>query len=534
MRGRGLMPMSRPSLGVLTLALVLVGVVLAILAGGVAGQVTNGEPELDVFLPENEVSPGSEAELTVQVQNDAEVESGRETQVVTTARAVRARVTDDSPFDVLTGEQAVGPIQDGSVASTNFRIVVPEDVDPGTYDVDVRVRYSVTNRVTSDSTQRLSRSRTRTVRVRVVDEARFEITDVDTAVQPGTTGEAAITVENVGTRPATGVRGTFTGSENVVLDGGTAQTFLGVLESGDSRTVTVDAAVNEAVSAGEKPIEATFRYSDADGRERETGSVTAALATQRTQSFSIEDLEDTLSVGYDGVVRGTVRNDGPGTISDGVLLIEPASDSLVVEEGRFALPELASGEATGFEFPTEVGGQAAPGPRQVRFSVEYANGGRSTTSVGPVSERVVVDERRGEFGVEADEARVAGGESRTLVLTITNERPETLSNVDARLYTDDPLSTNDDEAFVDELAPGESAELRFQISAADGANAKTYPVELDFQYDTESGKSKLSRTYQQPVEVVQPTEDDGGLSFAPVVGAIALLAGLGVVRRRRR
>lgn len=523
--------MRRPSPGV---ALLVVAVLLAAGTAAVAGQVTQGEPDLNVYLPENEVSPGTETEFTVQIQNDAEVESGQQTQTVTTARAVRAEVVDDGPFDVRTGEQPVGPIPDGQVVPATFRVVVPDDVEAGTYDVDVRVRYSVTNRVTSGSTQRLTRSRTETVRVRVVDRARFEITDVDTDVQPGTTGEAAITVENVGSRTARATRGTFTGSETVVLDGGTAEAFLGDLEPGEATTVTVDAAVDGAVSAGEKPIEATFRYRDADGRQQESRPAVGSLTTRGAQSFAVEDLEDTLSVGYDGEIRGTLRNEGPGAVTDGVLVIEPSSDSLFVEEGRYALPELESGETTEFAFPTEVSGQATPGPRQVRFSVEYANGGRSTTTVGPISERVVVDDRRGEFSIAAEQASVGAGESGELVLNITNERPETLRNVDARLYADGPLSSSDDEAFVDELAPGESAELRFGVSASGGASQKTYPVELDFQYDSAGGESKLSRTYKQPVEVVEPTEDDGSLGFVPVVGALALLVALGGAARRRR
>lgn len=517
-------------------AVLILGVVLAAGAGAgaVAGQVTMGEPDLNVYLPENEVTPGSEAELAVQIQNDAEVESGPGSEAVTTARAVRARVTDDGPFDVRTRERPLGPIPDGSMSTATFRVVVPDDVEAGTYDVDVRVRYSATYLQSSETSQRVPRSTSETITVRVVDEAQFEITDVETDVQPGTTGETELTVENVGSEAATGVRGTFTGSETVVLGGGAAEAYLGALEPGDDRTVTVDTALDRSVSGGEKPIEATFQYRDEDGRERESRPATAALPAAGAQSFTIDDLEDTLSVGYDGAIRGTFRNDGPGTITDGVLLVEPATESLTVSEGRYALPELESGEATDFSFPTEVGGQAAPGPRQVRFSVEYANGGRSTTTVGPVSERVVVDERTGEFNLTAENAQVAAGETTDLVLTITNERPETLSNVDGRLYTDGELSSPNDEAFVDELAPGESAELRFQLSAAGGAMPKTYPVELDFQYDTANGESKLSRTYQQPVEVVESSDGDGGLAFAPVVGALALLTALGGVRRWRR
>lgn len=527
-------PMTRRSHGLFA-AVVVATVLLSVGAGIVASEgVTRGEPELNVYLPDNEVTPGSETTLDVQIQNDAEVDTGTRTEAVTTARAVRVEVTDEGPFDVRTRERPIGPIADGTVSTAEFRTIVPDDIEPGTYNLDVRIEYSVTNRVTSGSTQRLSRSETATVTVRVVDEPRFEVTDVETAVQPGTTGDAEITIENVGSATANDTRGTFRGGEGVDLDGGTAEAFIGDLDPGDERTVTVEAALEETVATGQKPIEASFEYRDGDGRQRETNAATGALATRPAQSFTVAAFEDTLSVGYDGVIRGTLRNDGPAPITDGVLLVEPTSDSLFIEERRYALPELDSGETTDFAFPTEVSGQADPGPRQVRLSIEYANGGRSTATVGPISERVVVDARRDEFSISTQNGTIPAGETATLVATITNERPETLSNIDARLYTDSPLSASDDEAFVDELGPGESATLRFDVTASGSATQKTYPVELDFQYDTETGESKLSDTYQQPLEVTEPTGGDGGLGFAPAVGALAVLLSLGGFGRWRR
>jgi len=220
-----------------------------------------------------------------------------------------------------------------------------------------------------------------------------------------------------------------------------------------------------------------------------------------------------------------------------VLVIEPASDSLVIEEGRVALSELEPGEAEGFEFPTDVSGQTDAGPRQVRFSLEYSNGGRETTTVGPVSERVVVDPQRNAFRISGEAIRVTQGGSARLSLEITNERPETLRNVNAKLYADSPLSTTNDETFVTELGPGESGEIRFDLAAAGSATPNTYRVELDFQYDTERGDTVLSRTYQHPVEVTERV-DDGSTDIPPLLlGGVVIVAVVLVaagIRWRRR
>ena len=522
-------------------ALVLVVSLLAtttLFSGAAVGQVSLGEPELDAYLPANEVAPGTESEFVVRVQNDASVQAGTATGAVTTARAVSVEITDEGPFDVRTGKTPIGTIRDGAVSSAEFRVVVPKHIDPGTYEIEAEIDYSVTNRQTSAGDQRLRRSTEETFEVTVTDDALFAIGNVTTDAQPGTTGEAEIELKNVGSATAYATTATITGGGGVTIDGGNAEAFLGEFDPGAVRTVGVDISVAEAIQAGEKPIEAVFEYENEEGIDREPRTATRSIVPNAAQSFTVSTLDDTLSVGYAGDITGTVRNDGPSEITDGVLVIEPASDSLVIEERRIALPALAAGETIDFEYPTEVSGQASPGPRQVRFTLEYANGGRTTATIGPVSDRVVVNESRGEFSIGGDDVRVTQGSTTELTLSITNERPETLRNVNAKLYADSPLSTSSDEAFVDELEPGETGEIRFDLTAAGGAMPKTHRVELDFQYDTEGDETVLSRTYQHPVEIEERMDDgdDGPSTLVVAVGVVALVALLtgGVLWWRRR
>ena len=509
----------------------------ALLAGPAVGQNNLGEPELDLYLPDNEVAPGTDTTFDVRVQNDAHVRTGSGTRTLTTARAVSVEITDEGPFDVRTGRNPIGQIADGTVRDASFAVTVPEGVEPGTYEIDARVRYSVTNRETASGDQRLRRSARETFEVTVTDDALFAVGNVTTDAQPGTTGDAEIELGNVGSATAYATTVTITGGGGVTIDGGSAEAFLGDFEPGESRLVAVDAAVAESVGGGEKPIEAVFEYRDGNGIERaEPRTASGGLAPIGAQSFSITSLDDTLAVGYDGRITGRIRNDGPTPIADGVLTIEPRSDSLIVEEGRVALPELAAGETADFEFPTEVSGQADPGDRQVRFTVEYTNDGRTTATVGPVSERVVVDPQREAFAIGGDDVRVTQGSTTELSLAITNERPETLRNVNAKLYADSPLSTASDEAFVNELAPGETGEIRFDITADGNAMPKTHRVELDFQYDTEGGETVLSRTYQHPIEIGERVDDgDDGPPLVPVGAAIAAIVAIvvGLWWRRR-
>ncbi|NGM69535.1 hypothetical protein G6M89_11055 [Natronolimnobius sp. AArcel1] len=494
-----------------------------------------GEPDLSVGLSDAEVMPGTIESLEFDIQNDATVTTGAG-DGVTTARGVTVEIDDSGPFERETGPVAIGPIQDGESVPATQQLAVPDDLEAGEYDIRVEVSYSYNSYMSSDGSHtREQTTETETVTIEVPDEPRFEITDVDTDVEPGASGPATLEVSNVGTEWANETRASIAGGSGVTVDGGSAdapvEEIIGDIAPNESTTMLVDVAVAGELSSGERPLEIDFSYRDSGGVEREGESRTASLTPGAEQSFAIGDVTDTLSVGYDGHIGGEITNEGPRTIDDAVLVVEPMSESLYIEDTRYALPELEPGETTAFTYPTDVSGQADAGPRQLQFSVEYTgSSGDATLEDGPFTDRVTVDERTDEFALGDDGIIVEQGDRTEFELEITNQREETLSNIDAQLYTDSPLSTSNDEAFVPALEPGESTTITFDVAAGADATTEYHPVELDFQYDTESGDTVVSDVYQHPVEVVAGEDDDSGGITGTVVGLMALLsiAGLGI------
>ena len=143
--------------------------------------------------------------------------------------------------------------------------------------------------------------------------------------------------------------------------------------------------------------------------------------------------------------------------------------------------------------------------------------------------------RQPEFDLVADNTTVPAGETRRVSFEITNQRPETLSSINAGLYADSPLSAPNDEAFVEELEPGESTDIWFEVSAAPGASVETHPVELDFRYNDERGNDRISDVTQFPIDVTEST-DDGGLPITALVVGLLVVVGVAgtVVWYRRR
>ena len=510
-------------------------------AGGGSGQV-RGSPALDLFLSQPTVPTGGTSTVTVDVLNTGEMDFGNELDPrVTTARSLRldAEADEDGPISVESDEIAVGDVGTGAPTSVPLDIAVPDDTPAGEYDVEVTARYRYTSQINPSFTNHNDRRGIDRFDVTIVvdDGARFAIVDSETDAQVGGDGDVRATLENVGEETARDavVSGSASGS-GVMLgsEGAGADVFVGDWAPGENRTVTFDSTVGPDFASESYVLRSTVDYRDRDGVETTAPASRTGVTPIPEQSFDIDDVDGTLEVGYSGTVSGTISNDGPLAIEDAVLVAEPRSARVSFGEDRYALPDLADGESVDFSFDADVSGQADPGPRQVRFTVEYTAGDATMTASS--SDRVQVEPRRPEFAVESDGTSIPAGETRRITFEITNQRPETLSSINAGLYADSPITGVEDEAFVDGLEPGESTEIWFEVSAAGSASERTYPVELDFRYDDERGNDRISDVTQYPIEVTEPVDDDDGLPIVPIViGVLVLVAvGGGVVWYRGR
>lgn len=433
-------------------------------------------------------------------------ETARDAVVTGSASGSGVTVGADGPPDVF-----VGDWDPGENRTVTFDSSVAAEFAGETYVLRSNVEYRDADgaEVTSPSSR---------VGVTPTPEQRFAVDDVAGSLEVGHSGTVTGTVENDGPLPVDdAVVVVESSSPGVTFD--ESRYALPELAPGESADVSFDAGVSGEADPG--PRQVRFVVEHGSGDRTATDESTARVEVGPGQSFAVDGIDGSLEVGYSGTVSGTLTNDGPRSVDEAVLVAEPGSDRVTLGENRYALPALAPGESTDFAFDADVSGQADPGPRQVRFTVEYE--GDDATLTDESTARIEVAPRQPEFAIEADDPVVPAGETRRITFEITNQRPETLSSINAGLYADDPISAVEDEAFVDELEPGESTEIRFEVSAAGSASARTYPIELDFRYDDEGGDDRISDVTQYPLDVSEPVDDGGPSTLTIVLGVLILV-----------
>jgi hypothetical protein len=330
---------------------------------------------------------------------------------------------------------------------------------------------------------------------------------------------------------------------------------VGNVPEGVVGPITFAVTVDEDAESGtyELPVSVDYVYTrriDTDDDDDEPAhfqtsdrlDTTVEVELEARADFELSDVTSTLKVGDEGQLRGTVTNTGGMTVTNAVVVFSSENTNVVPVESEYAIGDLAPGEAATFEFTADVSDSADAGPRQLSISVRYRDDDNEVRRSDPLDARVDVGPRRDRFAVEPLSGSLEAGTADVLELRVTNTGDEPVSDVSAKLFTDDPLASTDDEAFIDELGPGDSAVVKFGLTAGNGALAKVYPASLDFQYEDADGDTRLSNTYKVPVEVTVSQDRNGPtvavirerpLVAGAVAGVVLLLIG-GIWYWRRR
>ena len=498
-----------------------------------------GSPELSVTTPDPTLTPGRTNELTLQIANDGDMDVGTaETrEIVTTARNVRVEAdADGTPLTVETGTLAIGSVTENRPGEATVAVNVPESVDQGTYEIDVELEYSYTAQQSGGVTYDRTETVTKEVDVDISDDARFEIVNATTDAQIGDRGILEAEIENVGADTASDASVILESTSGGLAFGERARDAARIdeLAPGETATVRYDVGFASGAPVREYALDGTVTFETSEGLQRADESLSAGVVPSGEQTFTIGDIDSDLYVGEEGAVVGTVTNDGPTTARNVVIQYTDQSPNVIPIERSVAVGTLAPGESGEFRLPVEIGGEAKAIDRTADIAVQYRNAEGEKRAYQDVELLFDVQPDRDQILVEVDDREIEAGEGVALEVTVTNNLDETVSDVEARLFADDPLDSSDDEGFVSELDPGESVTMTFDLEASGSGTAKTYPISFDFRYDDADGNSQLSDTTRVPITVV---ESEGGFPVGIVVVvvlALVALVGAGVYFTQRR
>lgn len=504
--------------------------------GATPAQTSNvgGSPDLDVYASNPNLIPGQTNQVELTIANDGNLRFGDPSvaDTVTTAQNVRVETEASGPLSIESGETAIGGVTTTTPRAVPVSVNVPNDVDPGTYTLDVDLTYTY---ISSGEDRTVTVSRQIDLRVR--DDARFQVIGVESDTQVGDSGTVEATIENVGSETARNADVTFsTQSNSVSVSGGQSDTIrVPELEPGETTTVAYDVGVASDLPVQQYTLSGSVEFEDPDGITRTDSGLSLGVLPLAEQEFSLTDIESQLRVAEDGDLVGTVRNDGPVQAHSVVVRYTGDDQSVIPAERSAAVGTLDPGEPANFSMPISISGEAEAGLRSLDMTVQYRNDEGEIRAFEDLVADAEVAPERDRFDVTIENRTIQSGGSRTVDVVVTNNLDETATDVEARLFADDPLDTgNTDTGYVQSLEPGETTTMTFELTTTGSATpGSTYPISLDFRYDDTDGDSQLTDTFRVPIDVTESEED--GLPL-PVIIVALLIVGTGalVVYRRRQ
>ena len=415
--------------------------------------------------------------------------------------------------------------KEGENRTFTFDAALGDTATAGNYSLDAQIDFEKPSGTVGSSPSL-------TVPLEAHPEMTFRVSDLQSSLSIGGTDTLSGTITNTG--PMTANNAVVQFNETPIAQAVGGGYAVGSLAPGESAEFSFRVNVDEGADAGPRQfgIQTSFRNANGDQLRSDAVDIRVPVGAN-DPGFEIQDVESTLRVGEEGTLDGTIVNTGDDRVTDAVVRFEDPGPTVTPIEDSVAIGDLGPGEAANFSFDVEVTSSSSAGPRQFDLAVSYRDADNAARASGDIPTRAAVGPGTAEFDVDPVDGNLSAGSGGEFRVTVTNTREYTVSDLSAKIYTDSPLSTSDDEAFVDELEPGESTTITFQLSADGGATEKTYPVKMDFQYDDEEGDTIISDTYQVPVDVAGSS---GGLPITLILVAVVLLGGAagGVLYYRRR
>lgn len=542
-------------LALLALAVVAAtGVGLAQESGASTPGSVGGEPHLDVFVPDGTLTPGTSDELHLQVANDGRVRFGAPTDrgTVTTARNVRLDVdADDAPIEIETNRQSIGSVTEEQPRDVPIAVRVPEDAEPGTYEVDVTLRYRHTAQLfpRGGVENEVTRTVTRTVEVEIDDGARFELRGLGSDAQVGDSGTLVAEIENVGGETARNLDVTLESTSPAVALGagepgatigdsaagiGTRDTTrLDRLDPGERASIEFDLAISAGASARNYSLGGEVRFTDPAGERSTDEERSLSFRPLEEQSFAVATDSSPLRVGETGTVTGTIRNEGPEDVEGVVLVLDEPPIGPDHWSRSYAVGDLAVGESATYRFRGSIPVDADDAPQRLDLTTRYVSAaGSDRTDAGNV--RVDVAERRDAIAIEAVDSRFAAGEERPLELQVRNQRDDQVRDVRVRLEVEEPLESDYRSTVVGSLDPGETDTVAFDLDVDSDAPVSQYPATIHVEYLDGDDRPATVRPATVAVEVTETEAPLFPAVEALIFGVLVILVAVAFVWLYRR
>ncbi|MDD1634158.1 MAG: COG1361 S-layer family protein [Methanomicrobiales archaeon] len=383
---------------------------------------------------------------------------------------------------------------------------------------------------------------------------------------PGDDASLVVKVQNTGTYEVKLVQSTLlsTGDDptkakllRVTLQPGSAPVtvktdtqMVGDLTGGSTATATFTVAIARGAAAGTYDLPVFMQYTYLLEAEQLPPDTVRYFYTQKEETIPLtiritpdvelgvmESTAEHLNVGTEGYLNLLVRNNGTEHARNAIIKLSRNDASpLVPTDSSVFIGDYPPGAEARVRFKVSVSGNAEAQSYPVDLSLEYLDSEGATATSETVTVGVPVGGKI-EFEVVSAPPQVNPGQKVVIPVEIRNTGAVTAYNAQARLSAVDPFTSNDDTAYLGDLAPGETAVASFEITVDSGATPKSYGLDSEVRYRDALDNTQISDTMKVDIDVVSRSGLAAALTnpiVLSIIIAIVIGAGYYLLKMRRK
>jgi uncharacterized membrane protein len=248
------------------------------------------------------------------------------------------------------------------------------------------------------------------------------------------------------------------------------------------------------------------------------------------------DFKD-LNAGTEGSITLNVKNVGHEDGKKAILTIVKNDGSPVVPtQGSAYIGDFPAGETATAVFRASVSDSAEAQTYPLDVFVKYENSDGDIISSDIETIGVPVG-RKTAFVIVSEPATVTPGQKKVITVRYQNTGGATARHAQARVSMVDPFSSNDDTAYLGDVAPGEIKEASFLVSTDSSATVKNYGIDSEIRYNDAFDNQIVSDPIKVSVKVTEKKGIVDGLLENPLLLAVLALVIIGIgyfVYRKRQ
>jgi hypothetical protein len=243
-----------------------------------------------------------------------------------------------------------------------------------------------------------------------------------------------------------------------------------------------------------------------------------------------------MNAAAEGSIQLEVKNIGQENARKAIITIARNDGSPVIPtEASAYIGDFPSGGVATAVFKATVSESADAQTYPLDVYVKYENNEGDTVSSDIETIGVPVGMKTG-FVIVSDSQMVVPGQKTVITVQYKNTGGATAYQAQARVSMVDPFTSNDDTAYLGDLAPGETKEASFLISVDGAATPKQYGIDSEVRFNDAFDNQIVSDPIKMSLTVEKRKGLVEGLMENPLVlGIIAIvIIGIGYFIYRKK